>query len=173
VSIPHPGLLATAIVVLSLPIAIWLAGRLSRALARHDALAKQQELAQIDASTGHCDDEVDPLALIATLAEEEIELIREVLDIRFSGDHVSSQQATALRRAHRRGLAARHRCGNRALEAEFGWLQGYGAFALMADLSERDRAAFERDLDHRAAELRRALALRGPEQLLGLSPREE
>ena len=139
--------------------AIWLAGRLSRFLARHDALADQQELSQIDASTGHCDDDADPLAVIAALAEDEIGLIREVLDIRFSGEHVSPDQAAELRRAHRRGLAARHRCGDRALDAELGWLQGYGAFALMADLSALDRATFERDLDHRAAELNRALSL--------------
>lgn len=159
-SISHPGLLATAIVVLSLPAAIWFAGWLSRFLARYDARAEQQELAQIVEATRHQDDAADPLALIAALAEEEIELIREVLDLRFSGEHVSAEQAIELRRAHRRGLAARHRCGDRALDAELGWLQGYGAFALMADLSTLDRAAFERDLDHRAAELRRALALR-------------
>jgi hypothetical protein len=157
VSISHPGLIATAIVVLSLPIAIWLAGRLSQFLARYDTLADQQELTQIVASTGYCDDTADPLGLIATLAEDEIELIREVLDIRFSGEHVSSELAAGLRRVHRRGLAARYRCGDRVIDAEFGWLQGYGAFALMADLSELDRTVFERDLDHRAAELRRAL----------------
>ncbi len=159
-SIPHPGLLATALVILSLPVAIWLAGWLSRFLARHDALADQQELSQIDAATGHCDDTAEPLALIAALAEDEIGLIREVLDIRLSGEHVSEKQAALLRRTHRRGLAARHRCGDHALDAELGWLQGYGAFALMADLSELDRATFERDLDHRAAELHRALTLR-------------
>ncbi len=43
--------------------------------------------------------------------------------------------------------------------ADPGWLQGYGSFALMADLSELDRATFERDLDHRLAELRSALEL--------------
>lgn len=156
-TISHPGLLATAIVALSLPVAIWLAGRITQFLARHDALAEQQELAQIVEATGHQDDAADPLAVIAALAEDEIGLIREVLDVRFSGEHVSPEHAVALRRAHRRGLAARHRCGDRALDAELGWLQGYGAFALMADLSELDRAAFERDLDHRAAELDRAL----------------
>jgi hypothetical protein len=159
VTISHPGLVATAIVVLSLPLAIWLAGRLSRFLARHDALAEQQELAQIADATSHLDDAADPLALIAALAEDEIGLIRAVLDVRFSGEHVPPEQAMELRRAHRRGLAARHRCGDRALDAELGWLQGYGAFALMADLSELDRATFERDLDHRAAELLRALEL--------------
>jgi hypothetical protein len=141
-------------------VAIWLAGILSRWLARHDALAEQQELTQIADATSHQDDAADPLAVIAALAEDEIGLIRAVLDIRFSGEHVPPEQAVELRRAHRRGLAARHRCGDRALDAELGWLQGYGAFALMADLSELDRATFERDLDHRVAELRQALELR-------------
>jgi hypothetical protein len=157
VSNSHPGLVAIAVVALGLPVAIWLTGWLSQFLARHDALAERQELNQIDASTGHYDDAADPLAVIAILADEEFGLIREVLDLRFSGEHVSQEKATELRRAHRRGLAARRRCGDRALDAELGWLQGYGAFALMADLSELDRAAFERDLDHRANELHRAL----------------
>jgi hypothetical protein len=138
-------------------VAIWLAGWISQFLARHDALAEQQELAQIADATNHQDDTADPLALIAALAEHEIGLIREVLDVRFSGEHVHPEHPVELRRAHRRGLAARYRCGDRVLDAELGWLQGYGAFALMADLSELDRATFERDLDHRAAELRRAM----------------
>jgi hypothetical protein len=155
----HLGLIATALVTLSLPVVIWLAGRLSDLLTRHDELANRQELAQIVSSTGYCDDDADPIVLISTLAEEEIELIRDVLEIRFGGEHVAPQLAEALRRVHRRGLAARQGCGDRALNAELGWLQGYGAFALMADLSELDRGAFERNLDHRAAELRRALAV--------------
>jgi hypothetical protein len=143
---------------LSLPVVIWLAGRLSDLLTRHDELANRQELAQIVGSTGHCDDDADPIVLISTLAEEEIGLIRDVLEIRFGGEHIAPELSEALRRVHRRGLAARQSCGDRALNAELGWLQGYGAFALMADLSELDRATFERNLDHRAAELRRALA---------------
>lgn len=159
VSIPHPGLVATAIVTLSLPVAIWLAGLVSRWLAGRDAIAKDAELEQIADATGHADDEADQLVLITLLAEDEIELIREVLNIRFSGGHVSEGQARELLRTHRRGLAARHRCADRALDAELGWLQGYGSFALMADLSELDRTTFEHDLDHRLAELRRALDL--------------
>jgi hypothetical protein len=160
VTIPHPGLLVTVIVVLSLPVAIWLTGKLSRFLAQHDELANRQALARIVGSTGHCDDGADPLALIAALAEEEIELIREVLDIRFSGGHVAQLQADALRQAHRRGLAARQRCGDPALDAELGWLQGYGSFALMSDLSELDRERFERELAFRAHEIERAIDVR-------------
>lgn len=158
-NIPHPGLIATAIVILSLPAAIWLTGKVSRLLARHDALVEEEEFEQIVDSTGHADDDADPFALIDELAVEEIGRIRAVLDTRFSGGHVSAEQVGELRRAHRRGLAARHRCADRALDTELGWLQGYGSFALMADLSELDRDTFERDLDHRLAELRSALEL--------------
>lgn len=125
----------------------------------HDARIDQPAHAQVLSAAGHDDDASDPLALIDLLAQNEIALIHEVLDIRFSGGHVSPERSAALRQAHRRGLAARQRCGDRSLDAEFRWLQGYGSYALMADLSEFDRSAFEHDLDHRATELRRALVL--------------
>lgn len=162
----HPGLLATVLVLAILPVAIWLAGLLSRVLAQHDAQLDEDVLEQIAGSTGHADGDSDQLALIGALAEDEIGLIREVLDIRYSGGHVSEEQARALRLVHRRGLAVRHRCADRALNAELGWLQGYGSFALMADLSELDRATFERDIDHRLAELQRALDLRSERGVL-------
>lgn len=160
VTIPHPGLIAVAVVVLSIPVVAWIAGRVSRALARYDARAAQQELALIAASVDAADSGSDSLTLIESLAHDEIMLIREVLELRATGEHVSPELAAALRRMHRRGLAARQRCGDPALDAELGWLQGYGSLALMADLAELGRADFEHDLDHRAAELRRALILR-------------
>ncbi len=102
----------------------------------------------------------DQLAVIMTLAQEEAELIRDVLDIRFSGAHVPPERVASLRLAHRRGLAARRCCGDPALDAELGWLQGYGSFALMSDLSELDRERFERELAFRAHEIERAIDVR-------------
>lgn len=102
----------------------------------------------------------DHLSVILALAYDEIELIRDVLDIRFSGEHVPAEQVAALRLAHRRGLAARQCCGDPALDAELGWLQGYGSFALMADLSELDRERFERELAFRVHEIECAIDVR-------------
>jgi hypothetical protein len=160
VEIPHPGLIAIVVVVLGIPVAIWVAGWVSRALARYDARASQVDRDLVTACVGTGEAEADALATIEMLAHEEIGLIREILDTRAAGGPVTNEQAMTLRRAHRRGLAARQRCGDPALEAELGWLQGYGSLALMADLDELDRSEFERDLDHRCAEVRRALALR-------------
>lgn len=159
-SVPHPGLVATVIVVLSLPAILWIVGWISRALARYDARADARERELITASLGPDDTDIDTLVLIEVLAQEEIELIREVLDRRFGGDHVTPEEASELRWAHRQGLAVRQRCGDSVLDAELGWLQGYGSYALMADLSDLNRAEFDRDLDHRAAELRRTIDLR-------------
>lgn len=139
------------------PTAKRIAERFSRLLAGHDTATNHR--ASSPASRDG-DDAVDHLESIAALAHDEIELIRGVLDTRFAGRHVPPEQIEELRAAHRRGLAVRQQCAGSALDAELGWLQGYGSFVLMADLSELDRAELERDLDHRAVELRRALALR-------------
>lgn len=101
----------------------------------------------------------DQLTIIAALAEDEISLIRDVLDIRYSGEHVSEAQVAKLRHAHRRGLAARQCCADGRLKVELGWLQAYGSLALMTDVDELDRDQFERDLEHRRIELHRALTL--------------
>ncbi len=154
-SVPHPGLIATLIVILCIPAFLWIAGWVSRALARHDASADEQERKLITASLEPDETDIDDLVLTEVLAQEEIALIREVLDRRFGGDHVTPEEASERRWAHRQGLAVRQRCGDPVLDAELGWLQGYGSLALTADLSELNR-----DLDHRAPELRRAIDLR-------------
>jgi hypothetical protein len=160
VTIPHPGLVAAVIVVLSLPAVIWIAGRVSHALARYDARERQRTFERVSRVVETSDAEIDAVDLIEFLVQDEIAVIRAILDDRQDGQQATSDHVATLRYVHRRGLAVRQRCGDPALEAELGWLQGYGSYALMADLSELDRAAFDRDLDHRAAELQRALSLR-------------
>lgn len=92
--------------------------------------------------------------------QREVALIQEILDERVSDGHATPDHVQELRHIHRRGLALRQRCGDPALGAELGWLQGFGSFALMADLSELDRSRFERELTFRAGEVRQTLELR-------------
>jgi hypothetical protein len=160
VTVPHPFLVSVLVLALAVPIALWLSSWAADALRRRDAALDQIEFERVAASVAPFDAQADALAQIELLAQAELTLIREILDKRASGEGVSPEQVAALRRAHRQGLAARQRCGDRALETELGWLQRYGSLALMADFSELDRPNFERDLDHRAAELQRALELR-------------
>jgi len=102
----------------------------------------------------------DQLAVIMTLAQEEAELIRDVLDIRFSGAHVPPERVASLRLAHRRGLVRAGAVEIRRSMPSSAGLQGYGSFALMADLSELDRDRFERDLAHRVHEIECAIDVR-------------
>lgn len=155
----HPGLLATVALLVALPIAIWISRRTSDVLHRHDAERDQLDLARVAASIPQFE-LIDPLGQIESLTEEEVLLIREILDEREAGGHVTPEQIHSLRQIHRRGLAVRRACGDRALDAELGWLQGYGSFALMADLTTFDRVSFERDLAFRVSEVQRALELR-------------
>lgn len=166
-SVSHPGLVAVFIVTLAVPVVIWVTGRISRTLASHDARQDQLERDLVTAAVDPHDAELDPLDLIEALLHDEVDLIQGVLDVRYAGGHPSPEQVRSLRLTHRRGLAARQRCDDEALDIEFAWLQGYGTCALMADLSEVDRAEFESDLAYRTAELRRSLALRrGQEDIL-------
>jgi hypothetical protein len=160
VTVPHPFLISVLVLALAVPIVLWLSSRASDALRHHDSALDHLDFERVARSIAPIDAGADALAQIEILAQTEVALIRDMLDTRLSGECVSPEQAAALLRVHRQGLAVRQRCGDRGLEAELCWLQAYGSFALMADLAELDRAAFDRDLDHRAAELRRALALR-------------
>lgn len=143
----------------SFPGTTQLATWISRALGRQDARSLRRTEKPVVISI-EADVDADMLGSIEYLVHEEITLIREVLDVRFAGDHVSPELAASLREIHRRGWAVRQCCNDRALDIELGWLQGFGTFALLADLSELDRAVFEHDLDHRVVELQRALILR-------------
>lgn len=157
--IPHPVLLSTVALLLAMPIAIWVSRRTNDALMRQDAALNQVDLDRVAAAVPAFDG-ADPLAQIADLTDQEVELIREILDERANGGHVTAEHIVALRAIHRRGLALRQRCGDYALDGEVSWLQGYGSLALMADLSELDRASFESELSFRAAEVRQAVELR-------------
>lgn len=155
----HPGLLATVALFVALPIAIWISRRTSDALHRHDAGLDQLDFDRVAASIPQFEPH-DPLGQIETLTQLEVSLIQEILDMRVADDHVPPEYVHELRQIHRRGLAVRQACGDRALDAELGWLQGYGSFALMADLTTFDRVSFERDLAFRVSEVQRALELR-------------
>lgn len=136
-----------------------IAERLSRLIIDDEVRTDSQQLPEPSAGNPGKTKE-DQLAEIVALAHEEIGLIRGVLDLRFSGGHVTPEQIEELRRAHRRGLAVRRSCGDAALAAELGWLQGYGSFALMADLTELDRERFERELAFRVHEIECAIDVR-------------
>ena len=145
--------------VVAIPIAVWISRLTSDVLRQHDSALDRIDFDRVAACVPTFE-AADTMEQIDALIQQEVALIREILDERASGAHVTPAHVQELRQIHRRGLALRQRCGDSALDAEVAWLQGYGSLALMADLSELDRAAFERDLAFRAAEIRRALELR-------------
>jgi hypothetical protein len=145
--------------VVAIPIAAWISRRTSNVLRQHDAALDRIDFDRVAACIPAFD-ATDGLAQIDALIEREVALIREILDERASGAHATPEHVQQLRQIHRHGLALRQRCGDSALDAEVAWLQGYGSLALMADLSELDRSAFERELAFRADEVRRAVDLR-------------
>lgn len=160
VTIPHPVLISVVVLVLAIPVARWLANRASLALREHDAALDRVDYQRIAASAGPDCATLDPLVQIESLLDEEVALIHVIVSERSSGEHVSPEHIAALRQIHRQGMAVRQRCGDSALNAELAWLQGFGSFALLADLSETDSTRLERELNFRAAEVRRALDLR-------------
>lgn len=158
-ALSHPVLLSTLALLVAIPIAVWISRRTSAALYRHDAALEQIDLDRVAAAIPAFDTS-DALGQIDALTQQEVALIREILDERASGGHVTPEHVQELRHIHRCGLALRQRCGDSALDAEVGWLQAYGSLALLADLSELDRAVFEHELAFRAEEVRRAVELR-------------
>lgn len=141
-----------------MPIGIWVSRLMGDALHQHDVALNRIDFDRVAAAipafeTG------DPLEQIESLTQQEVALIREILDERSSGAHVTPEHVQELRQIHRRGLALRQRCGDSALDAEVAWLQGYGSLALMSDLSELDRPSFESELAFRADAVRRAVEL--------------
>lgn len=155
----HPALLATLALLIALPIGAWLSRRTESALHRHDAALDRIDRERVAASIPMFEAN-DPLGQIEDLTQREVALISDILDERAAGGHVTSEHLQELRQIHRQGLALRQCCGDSTLDAEVAWLQGYGSLAMMSDLSEFDRPSFERELEFRAAELRRALELR-------------
>jgi hypothetical protein len=145
--------------VVAIPVGVWISRRTSDVLYQHDAALDRIDFDRVAACV-LAFEATDVLGQIDTLIEREVALIHEILDERASGAHVTPEHVQELRQIHRRGLALRQRCGDSALDAEVGWLQGYGSLALIADLSEFDRAAFERELAFRADEIRHAVDLR-------------
>jgi hypothetical protein len=145
--------------VVAIPIAAWISRRTSDALRQHDAALDRIDFERVAACVPRFEG-ADTLEQIDALIQQEVALIREILDERASGAHVTPEHVQELRQIHRRGLALRQRCGDSALDAEVAWLQGYGSLALLSDLSELDRSSFERELTFRADEVRRAVELR-------------
>ncbi len=158
-ALSHPVLLSTLALLVAIPITVWISRRTSAVLHRHDAALDQIDFDRVVASIPSFDAH-ETLGQIVSLTQQEITLIRKILDERASGAHVTPEHVQELRQIHRRGLALRQRCGDPALDAEVAWLQGYGSLALMSDLSEIDRPSFERELMFRADEIRRAVELR-------------
>jgi hypothetical protein len=144
--------------IVAIPISVWISRRAGDALHQHDAALDRVDLDRVAACVPGIE-AADALGQIDALIQQEVALIREILDERASGAHVTPEHVQELRQIHRRGLALRQRCGDSALDAEVAWLQGYGSVAMMSDLSDFDRAAFERDLAFRADEVRRAVDL--------------
>ncbi len=159
VDISHPALLATLALVVSIPIAVWISRRTGDALHRHDAALDRIDFERA-ASSIPAFETTDPLRQIETLTQQEVALIREILEERASGAHVTPEHVRELRQIHRCGLVLRQRCGDLALDAEVSWLQAHGSLALLADLSELDRAQFEAELDFRADEVLRTVTMR-------------
>jgi hypothetical protein len=159
VEISQPVLVSLLALLAAMPIGIWVSRRTGDVLHRHDAALDRIDFDRVAACVPAFD-VGDPLQQIEALTDQEVVLIREILEERSAGGHVTSEHVDALRTVHRRGLALRQRCGDLALEGEVGWLQAYGSLALMADLSELDRAKFEIELAFRADEVRRAVELR-------------
>jgi len=145
--------------LVAIPIAVWISRRTGDMLHQHDAALDRVDFDRVAACVPAFE-AAGMLGQIDALIEQEAALIREILDERSSGAHATPEHVQELRQIHRRGLALRQRCGDSALDAEVAWLQGYGLLALMADLSELDRPAFERDLASRAAEVHRAVELK-------------
>jgi hypothetical protein len=159
VEISHPALVSFVALLVAIPIAIWVSRRTGDVLHQHDAALGRIDFDRVAACIPAFD-ATNPLEQIETLTEQEVALIREILAERTSGAHVTPEHVRELRSIHRRGLALRQRCGDRALDAEVSWLQSLGSYALMADLSELNSARFERELTFRAAEVRNTLQLR-------------
>lgn len=145
--------------LVAIPIAIWVARRTDDALRRHDAALDRMDFDRVACAIPSFEP-TDPLGQIEALTQQEVALIREILDERITDGHASPEHVQELRQIHRRGLALRRCCGDPALEVEVGWLQRYGSLALMADLSELDRAKFESELALRAEEIRSTVELR-------------
>lgn len=159
-SILYVLLLSLLILAVAFPVALWLSSRATRALHDHDEAQDRLDRERIAAAVDPADRTCDAIEQIESLLDQELDLIHQILATRSSGAPVSEEQYIALRTIHRKGLSARRRCGDPALDAEFSWFQSHGAMALTADLSEIDQRAFERDLEQRARELRRSLLLR-------------
>jgi hypothetical protein len=159
VAISQPVLFSTLALLVAIPIAIWIARRTSNALYLHDSALDQIDRERIAAAIPTCD-ATNALDKIESLTQEEVALIHEILDERASGAHVTPEHVQELRHIHRYGLLLRQGCGDPALDAEVAWLQAYGSLALLTDISEIDRPAFERELAFRADEVLRAVEMR-------------
>lgn len=157
--ISHPALVSLLALLVAIPIGIWVSRRTGDVLHQHDAALDRIDFDRVAACVPAFE-AGDPLQQIEALTDQEVALIREILEERVSGAPVTPEHVQELRSIHRRGLALRQRCGDPALDAEVGWLQGLGSYALMADLSELNSARFDRELTFRAAEIRRTLQLR-------------
>lgn len=155
----NPLLLSALAFLIAVPIAVWLSRRTADALHQHDAALDRIDFDRV-ACTIPAFEPTDPLGQIASLAQQEVALIREILDDRITDGHADPAHVQELRQVHRRGLALRQCCGDPALEVEVGWLQRYGSLALLADLSELDRAKFESELTFRAEAVRRTVEQR-------------
>ncbi|MCA9858849.1 MAG: hypothetical protein KC438_03965 [Thermomicrobiales bacterium] len=156
----QPFLLSLVSFLVAIPIGIWAVRRVSDALRRHDTALDRLDQERVTAVLAPYDRDEDALQQINELLDDEVSLILEIVDERLRGEHVSPEHHAQLRAIHRKGLAARQRCGDPILNIEVCWLQGYGSLAMTVDVSELDRTRFERELAFRSAELRETLALR-------------
>lgn len=156
----QPFLLSLLSFFIAIPIGIWAVRRTSDALRRHDTALDRIDQERVTAVLAPRDRDEDALQQINSLLDDEVSLILEIVDERLRGEHVSPEHHAQLRAIHRKGLAARRRCGDPVLDVEVCWLQGYGSKAMTMDVSELDRSRFERELAYRSAELRQTLELR-------------